>query len=34
MDSIENNNDRVAVYEALKHLIVSGNVLLKMMKMD
>ena len=30
MDSIENNNDRVAVYEALKHLIVSGNVLLKM----
>jgi len=30
MDSIESNNDRVAVYEALKHLIVSGNVLLKM----
>ncbi|BAQ94232.1 head-to-tail joining protein [uncultured phage_MedDCM-OCT-S30-C28] len=30
MDSIETNNDRVAVYEALKHLIVSGNVLLKM----
>jgi hypothetical protein len=30
MDSIEANNDRVAVYEALKHLIVSGNVLLKM----
>ena len=28
MDSIESNNDRVAVYEALKHLIVSGNVLL------
>ena len=27
MDSIESNNDRVAVYEALKHLIVSGNVL-------
>jgi len=30
MDSIETNNDRVAVYEALKHLIVSGNVLLKL----
>ncbi len=30
MDSIESNNDRVAVYEALKHLIVSGNVLLKL----
>jgi len=30
MDSIEQNNDRVAVYEALKHLIVSGNVLLKL----
>src|SRR5210317_357031 len=29
MDSIEENNDRVAFYEALKHLIVSGNVLLK-----
>ena len=29
MDSIEANNDRVAFYEALKHLIVSGNVLLK-----
>ena len=29
MDSIEANNDRVAVYEALKHLIVSGNCLLK-----
>ena len=29
MDSIEQNNDRVAFYEALKHLIVSGNVLLK-----
>jgi hypothetical protein len=29
MDSIESNNDRVAVYEALKHLIVSGNVLLQ-----
>ena len=30
MDSIERNNDRVAVYEALKHLIVSGNALLKL----
>ena len=30
MSSIEENNDRVAVYEALKHLIVSGNVLLKL----
>ena len=30
MDNIESNNDRVAVYEALKHLIVSGNVLLKL----
>jgi hypothetical protein len=30
MDSIETNNDRVAVYEALKHLIVSGNVLLQL----
>lgn len=30
MDNIETNNDRVAVYEALKHLIVSGNVLLKL----
>ena len=28
MDNIETQNDRVAVYEALKHLIVSGNVLL------
>jgi len=28
MDNIEVQNDRVAVYEALKHLIVSGNVLL------
>lgn len=30
MDSIEEKNDRVAVYEAIKHLIVSGNVLLKL----
>ena len=30
MDSIEANNDRVAVYEALKQLIVSGNTLLKL----
>ena len=30
MDSIESNNDRVAVYECLKHLIVSGNCLLKL----
>jgi hypothetical protein len=30
MDSIETNNDRVAVYEALKHLITSGNCLLKL----
>ena len=30
MDSIESNNDRVAVYEALKLLIVTGNVLLKL----
>ena len=30
MDSIERNNDRVAVYEALKHLSVSGNALLKL----
>jgi hypothetical protein len=29
MDNIETQNDRVAVYEALKHLIVSGNVLLQ-----
>ena len=28
MDKIEVQNDRVAVYEALKHLIVAGNVLL------
>ena len=28
MDTIEVQNDRVAVYEALKHLIVSGNCLL------
>ena len=28
MDNIEVQNDRVAVYEALKHLIVCGNVLL------
>ena len=32
MDSIERNNDRVAVYEALKHLIVSGNALIFMGK--
>ena len=30
MDNIESNNDRVAVYEALKQLIISGNVLLKL----
>ena len=30
MDNMEVSNDRVAVYEALKNLIVSGNVLLKM----
>jgi len=30
MDSIESNNDRVAFFEAIKHLIVSGNVLLKL----
>ena len=30
MDSIESDNDRVAFYEALKLLIVSGNVLLKL----
>ena len=30
MDNIETNNDRVAVYEALKQLIISGNVLLKL----
>ncbi|MDA1338301.1 MAG: portal protein [bacterium] len=30
MDSIETNNDRVAFFEAIKHLIVSGNVLLKL----
>ena len=30
MDSIESNNERVAFYEALKLLIVSGNVLLKL----
>jgi hypothetical protein len=29
MDNMEVSNDRVAVYEALKNLIVSGNVLLK-----
>ena len=28
MDDIEMSNDRVAVFEALKHLIVGGNVLL------
>ena len=28
MDEIEVSNDRVAMFEALKHLIVSGNVLL------
>ena len=33
MDSIENDNDRVAFYEALKLLIVAGNVLLKLLKM-
>jgi len=30
MDNMEVSNDRVAVYEALKNLIVSGNVLLKL----
>ena len=30
MDNLEVSNDRVAVYEALKQLIVSGNVLLKL----
>lgn len=30
MDNIEANNDRVAVYECLKHLIVSGNCLLRL----
>ena len=28
MDDVEMSNDRVAVFEALKHLIVGGNVLL------
>ena len=30
MDNMEVSNDRVAIYEALKQLIVSGNVLLKL----
>ena len=30
MDNMEVSNDRVAVYEALKQLIVSGNVLLRL----
>ena len=30
MDNLEVSNDRVAIYEALKQLIVSGNVLLKL----
>ena len=30
MDNLEVSNDRVAVYEALKQLIVSGNVLLRL----
>ena len=28
MDDIEMSNDRVSIFEALKHLIVGGNVLL------
>ena len=28
MDDIEMSNDRVVVFEALKHLIVAGNALL------
>ena len=30
MDNLEVSNDRVAVYEALKQMIVSGNVLLRL----
>ena len=32
MESIESDNDRVAFYEALKLLIVAGNVLLKLIE--